>query len=370
MTDHFSLAPEVPPETAGTTQAWKHALAEPHVLSSLWALPLSSVGAGLVEKALEVGLFAQTEQAVSAATLAQRLALSPGRLAYALEVLWSLGMLLRRQQADGEWLYGTAPELSPYLNPVSESYCGDALLFRFRVLRQAADQVMGLLSDEVPVVPPRGVAGQPALWAEAARVQIAQEQAAVSAEVALSVMSAQSEFGQAQTVLDLGGGPGLVAIELARHQPLLSGVVFDFPEVVSVARENIATAGLEDRLSVLGGDLSSDELGKGYDVIWCSSVFHFVPDLPGLLARLHEALSPGGLLVCAHAVIGAEGWQNRAVAPYYLNLRLQGGRVLAAGQLEELLLAAGFSGVDSVSQVRFPVAPVNVVIARKEGGRS
>jgi hypothetical protein len=70
-----------------------------------------------------------------------------------------------------------------------------------------------------------------------------------------------------------------VAIALAQAHAGVHGCVFDWPETVAVAAANIAHAQLSDRLETLGGDLDSDDIGGDYDLVWCSSVLHFVPDM-------------------------------------------------------------------------------------------
>ena len=83
----------------------------------------------------------------------------------------------------------------------------------------------------------------------------------------------------------------------------MHGVVFELPEAADVAAQHIAEAGLASRLEARGGDLARDDIGTGYDLIWCSSVLHFVPELSACLAKLHAALKPGGELICVHAEI-------------------------------------------------------------------
>jgi hypothetical protein len=46
-------------------------------------------------------------------------------------------------------------------------------------------------------------------------------------------------------------------------------------------------------------------------------------------------------------------------------MRMQGRHVLPEGQLAQLLEQAGFDDVQQFDEVRFPVAPVTALIARK-----
>ncbi len=70
-------------------------------------------------------------------------------------------------------------------------------------------------------------------WAAAARAQIGQEQRAVSVPAALNLLQQVPEAGAMRRMLDLGGGPGWIALALLRQQPALQASVFDWPEAVS-----------------------------------------------------------------------------------------------------------------------------------------
>ncbi|WP_312936997.1 class I SAM-dependent methyltransferase, partial [Pseudomonas sp.] len=111
-----------------------------------------------------------------------------------------------------------------------------------------------------------------------------------------------------------------------------------------------------------------DDIGSDFDLIWCSSVLHFVDDFPAMLHRLYAALRPGGLLVCCQAEVPREREAAAQVLPYYLHMRLQGRHVLAEGDLAQRLQQAGFNAVEQLSGLRFPVTPVNAVIARRPKG--
>ncbi|MED5608059.1 MULTISPECIES: class I SAM-dependent methyltransferase [unclassified Pseudomonas] len=338
-------------------------LARPHVLQSCWDMQLAGLGADALRAALEAKMFVQLDDYVSTQQLAERLSLLPANAGYFLELLWSLDVLERKYTANGEATYRTRTELQPYLHAGSPRYCGDALLYRHRVLRQAGMQLPDQLCERTPPLP--APVAQQQGWAEAARVQIAQEQQAITVEVACAVLGQQPEFATARRMLDLGGGPGLVAIALAKLQPELSGAVFEYPAVAAVAQQNIEHAALSGRLTACGGDLAQDDFGSGYDLIWCSSVLHFVPDVPATLNRLYTALRPGGLLVCCHAEIADAARQARPVLQYYLHMRMQGRHVWHAGQLATQLQRVGFDRVEQLDDVRFPVAPVAVLLARK-----
>lgn len=336
-----------------------------HPLQACWDLQLAGLGADALRVALECGLFDHLGEFATVQHAAAALALDSGAAGYLLELLWCLGLLERDPQQPLR--YRNLPMAELHLRAEAAGYCGDALLFRHRVLRQTGHQLGDYLRNGMAPPP----AASPAIaqgWANAARLQIAQEQRAVTTEVACALIERLPECAQLERVLDLGGGPGLVAIALAERLPGLTGVVFEYPEAAEVAADNIQRAGLGERLQAVGGDLNDDDIGRGFDLIWCSSVLHFVHDLPGMLRRLHAALRPGGLLVCCHAEVPDERQAAAQVLPYYLHMRLQGRHVLAEGELAHMLQGIGFSTVQQLNGLRFPVTPVNAVIARRAQG--
>lgn len=337
-------------------------LLSPHPLQSCWDLQLAGLGADALQTALECALFDHLGEPVSAAALSTRLNLDGASIAYLLELLWSLDLLERDSQQPPR--YRNQPLADLYLRAEASAYCGDALLFRHRVMRQTGTQLGDYLRNGV-TRPPMAASGIAKAWADAARLQIAQEQRAVTREVACALLDSLPEKPRLQRLLDLGGGPGLVAIALAEHLPALHGVVFEYPQAADVARDNIVAAGLTPRLQAVGGDLNEDDIGRDYDLIWCSSVLHFVHDLPATLQRLYAALRPGGVLLCCHAEVPRERQTAAQVLPYYLHMRLQGRHVLAEGELAAALEGIGFGAVQQVNGLRFPVTPVNAVIARK-----
>ncbi|MDO5101855.1 MAG: methyltransferase domain-containing protein [Lautropia sp.] len=343
-------------------------LTEPHALQSCWDLQLSGVGADALRVALECDLFAHLGQFVSADKIAEELVLDHANTGYLLEILWSMNLL--ECEGGAQRCYRNLPVAAHYLSTDSDHYCGDALLFRHHILRQFGMQLEGLVRKGSGMTSGPDADTIQQGWAMAARSQIEQEQRAVTAEVACKLFTELPEFPHAKRLLDLGGGPGLVAIALAQSQPALTGTVFEYDAVAATAAERIAEAGLSHRLQAVGGDLNKDDFGADYDLIWCSSVLHFVQDIPAVLDRLYQAMRPGGVLVCCHAEVHATAPQARRILQYYLSLRMQGRHVLPEGELAHSLSRAGFVDVKQWDDVRFPVTPVTALVAHKARGES
>jgi len=342
-----------------------------HPLQAYWDLAAAAVQAEALSAALTLGIFEPLVESLTADELASRLGLNAKNTAHLLELLWSMGLLERsprpalehREPAEPTYRLGTIART--YFLSTSPQWSGDAWRYREARLGQAA----GLLREQVrqgaQAEGGQAIERFAEQWAAAARGQLAQDQHAATVPAALEVMSRVPEFASATRLLDLGGGPGWVAIELARRNDGLFGVVFDYPEAVTVAAENVAAAGLTHRLAVLGGDLAMDDIGGDYDLIWCSSVLHFVPEVDAALRKMHAALRPGGALVCAHAEIGNDPATAAQILQYYLPMLMQGRHVGRQGDMAAAMARGGFVRIESFVCGMFPLAPLTVVVGRK-----
>lgn len=335
-----------------------------HPLQACWDLALASVKADALDTAIGLGLFAALSEATTSDTLAARLQLDRANTSHLLEMLWSMGVLTRRHVLDQKgrtWEYCVNSALAPFLLEGSPRYCGKALAYRLRALRRFGAQLPDLLKSGCCLPEVSEAAG----WAQAAQAQIAQEQSAVTVGAALACVSQLKGLTGLRRFLDLGGGPGKVAIALAQAYPEWQGVVFDLDQTAAVARQGIRQAELDQRLTTCCGDLVHDEIGYGYDLIWCSSVLHFVPDVPRVVSKVRDALAPGGYFVSVHAELPSQREAAAKVVPYYLPLLMRGRQVWPQGTLADLMREAGFESLISTELSYFPLAPAQLLIGRK-----
>ncbi|MGJ7530708.1 class I SAM-dependent methyltransferase [Variovorax sp. GB1P17] len=340
-----------------------------HPLHGCWDLAASAIRAEALDTALALNLFDALVEPLTAAELASRQDLHAANTAHLLELLWSLGLLQRQRTEQAPDRYLLAPVARESLVRAAPGFCGDAWRYRLTSLRGLADRLRAHV-EQGPQLPENTFqSATGAGWAAAARAQIGQEQRAVSAAGAFDIMDRLPQARQATRLLDLGGGPGWIAIELARRFPDLRGVVFDWPETAAVAQENIEASGLAERLCAQGGDVAADTLGdgerEGFDLVWCSSVLHFVPDIGVVLAKVMAAMAPGGLFVCVHAELPTTAEEAAQVMPFYLPMRMVGRHVLPEGGTAAALAEAGFVEIEQFASGRFPMSPVQVAVARK-----
>ena len=155
--------------------------------------------------------------------------------------------------------------------------------------------------------------------------------------------------GAARRLLDVGGGPGTYAVAFVRAVPGLRATLLDLPEVVEIARENVAAAGLLDRFDLVAGDLLSDAFPGGHDLAFVSAIVHMLgPDENVTLFRkVHDALVPGGRIVLRDHVMSPDRTAPRAGALFAVNM-LVGTKAGGTFTLEELAAWLGEAGFDRV----------------------
>ena len=104
------------------------------------------------------------------------------------------------------------------------------------------------------------------------------------------------DLSRRRLLLDIGGGSGAYSIRAVQANPELRAVVFDLPPVVVVTQEFIARNGVEDRVSVVGGDFTRDPFPEEIDVaLMASNLVMYGEDVIELvISKAFHALVPGG----------------------------------------------------------------------------
>ena len=86
-------------------------------------------------------------------------------------------------------------------------------------------------------------------------------------------LSKQSQFVEARSLVDVGGGSGGLAIALCEEHPQLHATVLDLPSVIPFAAEMVEEAGLADRIKVESVDIVNESLTGEFDVATARALF-------------------------------------------------------------------------------------------------
>jgi SAM-dependent methyltransferase len=147
--------------------------------------------------------------------------------------------------------------------------------------------------------------------------------------------------------LDIGVGVAALAIAMCRLLPELRVVGVDpWQPALALARENVAAAGLHERIELR--ELTAEALTDAgeYDLAWLPTVFMRDPALEQATERVHAALRPGGWAILA---LYARPDDPLPAAVADLRTVRQGGAVRTPEELAAMLSRAGFAGVEIVT---------------------
>jgi len=341
--------------------------ANTHPLQALWNLAAAPMQVQALRQAIKRHLFEYLKHPTPATAVAQALELNPQATAIWLDVLWSMG-LLHRHAAIGDGTPNYVPsELAMWhLHTDSPQDCSAAWQARAEFLAEFAPQWESLLRDGIQAPDSVQNTALQQRWAQSARTHLGQEQRAVSAEQVILLLNRLPPLPRQGRFADVGGGPGYVAVALAQHLPGWQGVLVEQEHTAAVAQETIHAAGLQGRLSSKACDLNNGEdIGSGYDLIWCSSVLHFLHDPASAVQTLCAALAPGGRLLLAHAERSDDPQQAAQILPFYAGVMLRGGKLPHTGDMARWMQAAGLADIRALGGIPWALAPLWVYMGRR-----
>lgn len=299
-----------------------------------------AIPAQLLLTAIERKVFSQLTEPMSAESLAGRLQIHPERTRPFLDALAANDLLCKR---DG--CYQNTPLADAFLVEGQPTYLGDVFVNLTGYMRPALEALTAL-AKEGPVA--ADSSSEPSSGDRETEIY-GNYQRAGRAQQAAAMISQLPEFRGMQKMLDLGAGAGLIGLAIVAAHPTMTGVLFDRPEVMEVARRFTREYELEERVATVGGDYTTDPIGDGYDLVWTSYTLNFQRgNLEPIMRKIHAALNPGGIYVSL-----AEGLTHERTKPATLvNSMLAhslAGRdlVFEEGEIAQAMLLAGFRSVHS-----------------------
>jgi hypothetical protein len=283
--------------------------------------------------AVEVGMFeALADDLLDLDALAARIAI-PRRTAricadamVALGLLERDGPLYRNSVAAGAFLSGRgARDLRPFLRSMDRTY-----------------PVWAEFTDAIRAG--RGPGFITRLDPEAQRIYSAGVQS-------VSVGSARAlagsyEFDRHRQLLDLGGGTGSFLEPILERHPAIECGLFELPQVVPLARDNLKAYESDGRVRFYEGDLLQDQLPVGYDAFLLANVVHiFTPEHNrDLLGRVHASAPSGARLLLVDFWTDSTHTQPVFAAIMAGQFLISGGEgdVYSEEEMGDMLAAAGW----------------------------
>jgi len=260
--------------------------------------------------ALELDLVTAVGDGAGAVEVAAGLRTDPRATEMLLNALASLRLLVKR-----EGVFHNSPETARYFIAGSPDNAQPGLLHTAHLWQR-----WSTLTDCVragTAVARGEIAGRGQDWTEAFTAAM-HRNAAERAPLVVRAVGAEN----VRRMLDVGGGSGAYSIAFARANPALRADILDLATVEEIARHHIREAGVEDRVKVRAGDLRSDSLGEGYDLVFLSAICHMLSagENLDLLRRCRKALAPGGRIVIQDFILEPDKTAPRFAALFALNM--------------------------------------------------
>jgi ubiquinone/menaquinone biosynthesis C-methylase UbiE len=193
--------------------------------------------------------------------------------------------------------YKLTPDTVLFLDQNSPAYLGNSLEFLLSsTLTEGFKDLAGAVRKGGTVASAEGtIAPEHPIWVKFARAMTGMM--ALPAQLMANLVDEKADLKL--RILDVAAGHGLYGIAFANRNPQTEVVAVDWPNVLEVARENAAKAGIVDRYQTLAGSAFDVDYGTGYDLVLLTNfLHHFDPaTCETLLRKAHAALTNNGRAV-------------------------------------------------------------------------
>ena len=148
------------------------------------------------------------------------------------------------------------------------------------------------------------------------------------------------------TFLDVGVGVAGLAIAVAKRWPSVHIVGIDpWQPSLALARENVAKAGLADRIELREQRAEDLKDERAFDLAWLPALFMPRQVVRPACERIYQTLRPGGWMLF-NAV--NPGLDPQADALWWLRMTMFGDSAMPSAEAETLLRELGFSDVQTL----------------------
>ncbi len=148
-------------------------------------------------------------------------------------------------------------------------------------------------------------------------------------------------------VLDIAAGHGLYGIAFAKQNPQIEITAVDWPNVLEVAKENAAAAGVSDRYQTKPGSAFDVDYGTGYDLVLLTNFLHHFnkATCETLLRKVHASLADGGRAVALEFVPNDDRITPPQAAAFSMQMLggTPSGDAYTFAELEQMAQNAGFT---------------------------
>ena len=303
---------------------------------------------------LELDVFTAVGHGATAAEIAERISTHPRATEMLLNALTAMGLLLKK---DG--IFSNSPPAARFFAEGSKDNARPGLIHIANIWHRWSNLTQCVRAGTAVGHQEMAMRGDD--WTQPF---IAAMHRNASERAPLVVQAAGPTVGE--RMLDVGGGSGAYSIAFAKAHEKLHVTLLDLPAVLPIAQGHIAAAGLSGRIETHAGDLRSDWLGEGFNLVLASAICHMLSpeENQDLLRRSFAALAPGGCLMIQDFILEPDKTAPRQAALFALNMLVgtPAGSTYSYQEYSEWLHKAGFK---DVRPIRLP-GPSSLMVGIKQ----
>jgi cyclopropane fatty-acyl-phospholipid synthase-like methyltransferase len=234
--------------------------------------------------------------------------------------------------------YVIIPELTPYLDPSSEYYCGGQIAHEIFLAKRWEH-----LTDSIRTGNPAKKTDHPESAESINRfISAMSELGQRSARLVVDKIP----FGDKENILDLGGGPGRYMEAFISAFPSVKVTLFDQPETITAARHRFHDHPDIHRINFIAGDFFDNSFGNQYDTIFLSNIIHiFGPEGNRiLLKKCRDHLVTAGRMLIKDMFLDDNrgGPLNTTLFALHMHLSTKSGKCYSIAELKSILKSVGF----------------------------
>jgi hypothetical protein len=265
------------------------------------------------------------DQKLKAEEIRVALGLHPRSLYDFLDALVALGFL-NREGLKSEAVYSNTISTAFFLDKNKPGYIGGLLeMCNDRLYRFWGDLEDGLRTGQLQnEVKHSGRNLFQAVYEDPDRLTQFMEAMAGIQMGAFVAFAKSFDFKGFHSLCDIGGATGLLAIQVAMHNPAMQCITFDLPDVEHVAKKWINNFDVNDRVKAVNGDFFKDDFPEA-DIITMGNILHDwgYDDKLRLTKSAYKALPENGAFVIIEAIIDDERKKNAFGLLMSLNMLIE-----------------------------------------------
>ncbi|HEX8516520.1 MAG TPA: methyltransferase [Bacteroidia bacterium] len=161
-------------------------------------------------------------------------------------------------------------------------------------------------------------------------------------------------------LMDIGGNTGKWSIACAKYNPDVQITIVDLPGQLNMAKANIASHGLSDRITFHGANMLDEnlKLPAGHDAIWMSQFLDCFSEkeITSILTRCHEAVAENGFVYILEPFWDRQRFEAAAfslqqTSLYFTAIANGNSQMYDSRVFVKCIEAAGFEIAEQIDQI-------------------